>query len=726
MRTYSNPVARDGDFADPFILRFNGRYYLYCTNADLRCWSSTDLIEWSLEGPTIAPGTFDGLIPFAPEVTYENGVFYLYTSPLGTGHRVLQAEYPTGPFEPITGNVGHSIDGHVFIDDDGRRYFYWAGDEGIWGCEMTSHTEFGTPVLTGASMHGWTEGPFVVKRGGRYHMTLTGNHYLSPGYRIDAAVSDSPLTGFTESPLNPLLVSTAPAHLGLGHSSTVLGPDLVSHYLIYHNLNPDESRDLNIDRIRWNGEHMLVDGPSQRASAPARPDVATAWGSREADRWQILAGNLSEVADVARLMGPGTIVWSPRIASQEFTSEHTLGLIAASHASYGLVAVDGSREHWRIEFRPTTNTVAVVRDSETLPGEAAALPDGFRHDVLHCCRITVAAGLATVYVDGRRQLEFSSSAPSLRLGYVVDGGELAVGYTAATECVEATASVAVPRTVPGRFLARSELPHEASSGPARDLALRPGEVASFPLYASVSGVMGIQLTGDFPSGAAVELLLDGVGNGIRLSGGSHALTGRLHIPEGEHVLRLTACDEPLMLRLISVEPVSETAIMRVGFDLSGTDKAAAETALASDGIIEATLRAELHQPGSHADLLFAASQLADGGEGDDPVLGTNFFLGYSLQLHRDRIVLARHAYDERVLVECAHELDISSPLQIRLDRTGSVITAQVGGLDPLSCDDPWPLGAGAIGVRTWQSSLTAEASFVSMPLSESRAQDYEE
>ena len=45
------------------------------------------------------------------------------------------------------------------------------GDEGIWGCEMTGPAGFGEPVLTGAFLHGWTEGPLVRKRGGVYYMT---------------------------------------------------------------------------------------------------------------------------------------------------------------------------------------------------------------------------------------------------------------------------------------------------------------------------------------------------------------------------------------------------------------------------------------------------------------------------------------------------------------------------------------------------------------------------
>ena len=75
------------------------------------------------------------------------------------------------------------------------------------------------------------------------------------------------------TPCNPILVGADGPAVGLGHSSSVWGPDLVSTWMIYHNLNPDASRDLDIDRQVWNGRSVRVIGPTTSAPAPAAPDV---------------------------------------------------------------------------------------------------------------------------------------------------------------------------------------------------------------------------------------------------------------------------------------------------------------------------------------------------------------------------------------------------------------------------------------------------------------------
>ncbi|MGC4152178.1 MAG: glycoside hydrolase family 43 protein [Propionicimonas sp.] len=694
MQTYTNPIASDGDFADPFVLRFNGRYYLYCTNADLRCWSSTDLLHWTLEGPTIAPGTFGDLMPFAPEVTYDNGVFHLYTSPSGTGHRILRSDCPTGPFVPVTGNIGHAIDGHVFVDDDGRRYFYWAGDEGIWGCEMASPTELGEPVLTGAFMHGWTEGPFVIKRDGLYHMTLTGNHYLSPGYRINAAVSDHPLHGYRDSPLNPVLLSTSPGHLGLGHSSSVLGPDLVSTYLVYHNLNPDLSRDLNIDRQLWTGDLLQILGPSRLAPTPAAPDHSTRWGADESGRWEVRTGSLAEHSDRASLSGPGRVLWRDVRLPDRFTSEHT---VAATAGRYGLLAGDPAREGWRIDVEPETNRLRVVALGAGATGvlATATLPTDHRHDALHCYRLVADDGRIELFVDSRRQLEFRPEhIAGLTLGYHCDDGTLTIGHTALTREVERCASAAAPRPVPGRFLAAPPAP---SSG-----------VSVQRLFVPVAGWHDLCLAGEFPAGAALTVAVGEQSTEPELAQETTAITLPLWLDQGEHVLAISVEGRAVTLRTVDIRPTPDPPGEFDRWESSGTGKLLVPRPTVGDWDLTATVRIGFDCPDGHADLLFCASEPAEGGEGDDTTLGIDFLLGYSLQFHRRRVVLARHAYDERPVAQRDVVIDYALPHTIAISRRGGRITARIDDLEALGFADPWPHAAGRLGLRTRDARIAVE------------------
>src|SRR5690606_39973202 len=83
---------------------------------------------------------------------------------------------------------------------------------------------------------------------------------------------------------------------------------------------------------------------------------------------------------------------------------------------------------------------------------------------------------------------------------------------------------------------------------------------------------------------------------------------------------------------------------------SGFEKHTVDAGVYGDLVVAAELSVDA-RPGGHGDLLLRAAELSEGGEGDDTRLGIHFLLGYSVQLHADRIVLARHGYDERVLGE---------------------------------------------------------------------------
>jgi len=137
--TFRNPLHH-GAFADPFVLKFNGRYYAYGTpphGSALPVLRSCDLVDWEPAGDVQPPPARPGLAHWAPEVAYDNGRFFLYHSTGGAEGegqqlRVAVGESPTGPFPEDLGVLDpedpFTIDAHPFCDDDGQWYLYYSHD----------------------------------------------------------------------------------------------------------------------------------------------------------------------------------------------------------------------------------------------------------------------------------------------------------------------------------------------------------------------------------------------------------------------------------------------------------------------------------------------------------------------------------------------------------------------------------------------------------------------
>lgn len=687
MARHRNPIARGGDFADPFVMRHDGVYYLYATNPDVRCWRSRDLVTWEALGPTIAPDTFPGLVPFAPEVVYDNGAFFMYTSPSGQGHTVLRSDAPAGPFVAVSPNVGHAIDGHVFADEDGRRYFYWAGDEGIWGCELLGPAEFGEAVLTGIHMNGWTEGPFVDRRDGWYRMTLTGNHYLSPGYRIDAAWSTDPLRGWRPDPLNPVLVSTQGDLTGLGHSSSVVGPDLVSTWIVFHNFNPDATRDLDLDRQVSLGRSIQVLGPTRSAPSPEPPDEQLGAQQPEAlEAWTALAGGLT--TDGPHLLVEGTAAlarWEVATA-ETWTAELSL----TGDGGAALIAPDGG-------------------------AMALALPARLDPSVLHEWRIEVLDGTARVLVD-RELIASVTCLSGTHLGVVTRSGVVRVSHAALTRSSPRDADRSSPKPTPGRHWAA--LGVDGARPPVRvtdhdvvpeRVRLDVGSSIAYEWDVPQSAHVRAHLAGEFAPGDALVLDVDGVRHRVSATRFSTLLSLDVTVGAGPAAVTLEGVAGAPVIDLVTVAPAPHPGPPEVTDKrLAGTQKRVLP-GVYDDTVIAARVVVDLPAPDSHADLLVRATQLADGGEGDDPVLGADFFLGYSVQLHADRVVLARHDYAERVLATHPAPQLPSTPHDLVVRAIGGTLTVELDGRVILEVDDALPHVLGHVGMRTGNARLHVES-----------------
>ncbi|MFD0693299.1 family 43 glycosylhydrolase [Paenibacillus sp. GCM10027628] len=426
--TYSNPMQladewEDYGIGDPYVLRYNGKYYLYCSTRDdqagVKAWSSTDLANWKPEGlVTEEPAT---KAAYAPEVVYWNGYFYMYTSPGGGGHYVLRSESPTGPFTVQTDNLGMTIDGSVFIDDDGKWYFTHASDRGIVANGMSDPYTFGPDkLIPEAFLQRWTEGSSIIKRNGKYLITYTGNHVFSTGYRINYSISDQgPLGPYRTPENNPFVISTDDDFNGLGHSSTVLGPDMDSYYLVYHNLVGASTlgppvRKLNIDRLQFNGDRMSLLGPTYAMNRPIAkmPDFQAV---------EVVPGNTAGWKQ--KQVKDRTIVVSEAKTEQTFTAEYNFRAAAGAEESAHigvLFAYENENNYMFTETDSRSHELSVqsVNDGKAVELGKAQLPKDTDLSKLHTIRISSAQGKIQVFWDNMHKLEVVKQEHGGGIGYM--------------------------------------------------------------------------------------------------------------------------------------------------------------------------------------------------------------------------------------------------------------------------------------------------------------------
>lgn len=424
MRVYCNPLTLENEWedygiGDPFILRFNGMYYLYCSTKDkrigIKAWSSHDLIKWTYLGLVTEEKLTE--TAYAPEVVYWNGFFYMYTSPGGNGHYVLKSKFPEGPFEVKTSNLGMTIDGSVFIDDDAQWYFTHAGFDGIVGRKMISPFEFQSEKVLKAFLGHWTEGSMIIKRGDKYFLTYTGNHVFSDGYRVHYAISDKPLGEYKEPANNPILISVDKDYRGLGHSATVLGPDLDSYYITYHNLIGKSNegppiRKLNIDRLLFNNEIMEINRSiNKEQPVPKQPDFYSF--SSDDNNWI-----LEENQEIQWVLSKRKTEKN-YIAEFNFSLERDTGLHCSiifdyvDFTHYYQLIFDKEQKRCILKTMTQGNSQVIIEND---------LPPGIDFHYLHTLRIEKEKTCLKIYIDNLLLIDTNSISRN-------SGGKIGYCYT---------------------------------------------------------------------------------------------------------------------------------------------------------------------------------------------------------------------------------------------------------------------------------------------------------
>ena len=271
--------ALPGLYADPNIIAFGKKFYIYPTtdgtegwlSTNFTCWSSTNMVDWKNEGVILdlpRDISWAKQRAWAPTIAFKKNKYYFYYS-ANVNIGVAVADKPTGPFtDPINKPLvkkgtkrGQMIDPMVFVDDDGSAYLYFGQGQ----CNVVKLNDdmvsYDSTKIVSFKPPGYNEGPFVIKRKGIYYLMWSEYDTRDPRYSIAYATSTSPLGPFKKAAGNPILKGKGVVK-GAGHHSVVQVPGTDDWYIAYHRFKiPDGNgynRETCISPMRFDAEGNIL------------------------------------------------------------------------------------------------------------------------------------------------------------------------------------------------------------------------------------------------------------------------------------------------------------------------------------------------------------------------------------------------------------------------------------------------------------------------------------
>jgi beta-xylosidase len=262
--TFQNPVI-DGDHPDPTIVRAGNVFYASATTSDwapiFPVFRSPDLVNWRQVGailptpPAWAKGKF-----WAPELAHEPGRYFAYWGAARRDGRpcialstATRAEGPWRYRGRVTCPPSGAIDPAPFRDADGSRWLLWkqmgpGNGIRIQRLDPAGRRTQGPSVLLIRPDAKWeqsvTEGPSLVRSGGRYLLFYSGGHCCRVPCSYGEGVAQAPtlLGPYVKSPANPILTTGAdwscPGH------GTVVATGAGGLFLLHHAYRADDVEDL--------------------------------------------------------------------------------------------------------------------------------------------------------------------------------------------------------------------------------------------------------------------------------------------------------------------------------------------------------------------------------------------------------------------------------------------------------------------------------------------------
>ncbi|MEU6787987.1 arabinan endo-1,5-alpha-L-arabinosidase [Nonomuraea angiospora] len=267
---YPNPGRVTGDIGvhDPSVVkRPDGSYLLVHTGDNITIKTSTDRTAWHNAGvvfPGGAPWTTSytggGASLWAPDISYRNGLYYLYYSASTFGSRnsaIFLATSTTGAsgswanqgmiISTTSSSNYNAIDPNLVVDAQGRWWLsfgsFWTGIK-LVQLDPATGKRLGTSITALAQRTGTTaiEAPFIFRHGSYYYLWVSFDaccQGASSTYRIMVGRSSS-VTGpyvdrnglaMTSGGGTQVLAGHGSVH-GPGHQAVV--PDSDAEVLYYH------------------------------------------------------------------------------------------------------------------------------------------------------------------------------------------------------------------------------------------------------------------------------------------------------------------------------------------------------------------------------------------------------------------------------------------------------------------------------------------------------------
>jgi beta-xylosidase len=255
-----NPIIQTNYTADPAPMLHNGILYLYTTHDeditirnfftmnDWRCYSTTDMVNWTDHGAILSYKDFAWARgdAWAGQCIYRNGKFYFYV-PVnqkngGNAIGVAVSDSPTGPFKdaigaPLLTGYGY-IDPTVFIDDTGQAYIYW-------GNPHLFYVKLNNDMISCNQITGVVKVPLT---GESFKLRVINAHNTFSWAKSIDGINAHSIKGSsgkyywyvsaTDKNTNKKVIGVAVGNNAIGPFTDILGKPLITQHCDEDNINP--------------------------------------------------------------------------------------------------------------------------------------------------------------------------------------------------------------------------------------------------------------------------------------------------------------------------------------------------------------------------------------------------------------------------------------------------------------------------------------------------------